>query len=225
MSVIGENIKRLRKTRKLSQEDLANMIIDEKGQSISRVTITRYENGRDPNFDMLRKIAEALEVSVVELIGDNSAEAEEKIMIELLIEKTLSGEMQWVTAERIQSMEDDEAYKYASSSLKRMISYYSKRDYVVSPIMSETFYSMYDDFEYLLIDCAMSYETENGVIISTRNKALLVDPGDNNTLLVFDNNLSESLDRLSQNIVLSNTSTHKKDVNKIIDSLSKPKKG
>lgn len=69
MSQIGDNIKKLRKAKGWSQEDLANKILDENGKAISRVTITRYENGRDPSIETLQKIADALGYGLNYLLG------------------------------------------------------------------------------------------------------------------------------------------------------------
>jgi transcriptional regulator with XRE-family HTH domain len=61
---IGENLKKARKARGLSQEQLAKLL------NVSSVTISRYENNfRSPDSDMLRKLADALSVSADYLIG------------------------------------------------------------------------------------------------------------------------------------------------------------
>ena len=54
---IGENIKRIRKSRKLSQDALSKL------SGVSRVNISRYENNeRIPNLDIAEKLSKALEV-------------------------------------------------------------------------------------------------------------------------------------------------------------------
>lgn len=60
---IGENIKKERKKRNISQEGLSNL------SGIPRVTLSRYETGtRIPNINVLNKISEALDVPLDNLI-------------------------------------------------------------------------------------------------------------------------------------------------------------
>lgn len=62
---IGANIKNYRKKQNLTQKELA-IIVD-----VTDATINRYEQGqREPNIETLNKIADALNVSVSELISD-----------------------------------------------------------------------------------------------------------------------------------------------------------
>lgn len=69
---IGEKIKFYRKNLKLTQEDLA------KRSGLSRNAIYNYEKGkRQPGFPTLDDIAEALEISRNELIGENSTKIDE----------------------------------------------------------------------------------------------------------------------------------------------------
>lgn len=59
---------RLRKSRNLTQDDLA------KGLEVSRSTIGNYEIGiREPDFEMLEKIADFFNVSMAELLNDAQA--------------------------------------------------------------------------------------------------------------------------------------------------------
>lgn len=66
--MIGENIKDLRKRKKLTQKQLAELT------GVTASTITKYELGSlEPNIDMIKKIAEVLKVDVIELYGwDNT---------------------------------------------------------------------------------------------------------------------------------------------------------
>jgi transcriptional regulator with XRE-family HTH domain len=58
-------MKALRKRRALSPSDLAQM------SNVGRVTINRIENGKQkPSPRTIRKLAQALEVTVEELTGD-----------------------------------------------------------------------------------------------------------------------------------------------------------
>lgn len=62
---IGEKIKKIRLEKNMKQSDLA------KEANISRVAVGNYERGdRQPNIEILTKIAAALNVEVNDLIGD-----------------------------------------------------------------------------------------------------------------------------------------------------------
>lgn len=61
---IGENIRRIRKSKGLTMKELGSII------GISEQGVGNYERGdREPGIDMMNKIAEALDASVNELIG------------------------------------------------------------------------------------------------------------------------------------------------------------
>ena len=63
--MIGTNIKLLRDIRGLSQKELAEFA------SISTGTLSHIENGgRQPSLEMLYKIADALNVSIINLVLD-----------------------------------------------------------------------------------------------------------------------------------------------------------
>ena len=64
----GENIKRLRKNRDLTQEALADAL------GISAQSVSKWESGQCcPDIQLLPSIAELFEVSVDELLGCSSA--------------------------------------------------------------------------------------------------------------------------------------------------------
>lgn len=64
---IGERIKFYRKQRKLTQQQLANK------SDIALMSIQRYErNERQPNIETLAKIAANLEISVTDLVGNET---------------------------------------------------------------------------------------------------------------------------------------------------------
>lgn len=66
MEGIGDNIRKLRKAKKLTQEELGSL------SGLSTMSIRRYENNeRTPNIDQIRKIAAPLGVYISELIGEN----------------------------------------------------------------------------------------------------------------------------------------------------------
>jgi len=62
--MLQENIKTFRKARGLTQEELAIRV------SVVRQTVSKWEKGQSvPDADLLQKIAEVLEVSVSQLLG------------------------------------------------------------------------------------------------------------------------------------------------------------
>lgn len=68
--MLNENIKALRKSKGLSQEELAIKL------NVVRQTISKWENGLSvPDSDMLISISEALETSVSTLLGEPVIEA------------------------------------------------------------------------------------------------------------------------------------------------------
>jgi len=79
MSVyIGENIKKLRKERELTQEVLANFL------GVSYQSVSKWERGDSyPDITLLPEIAGFFKVSVDELLGVNKAEEEAEIIKEL----------------------------------------------------------------------------------------------------------------------------------------------
>jgi len=64
MSSITKNLRKLRKSKRFSQEKLARLA------DVANNTIVKIEAGKNqnPTFDTLKKIAEALGVSIKELI-------------------------------------------------------------------------------------------------------------------------------------------------------------
>ena len=65
MNTLGERLRELRRSKSLTQAQLAEKI------GVGKTTITGYEqNNREPNVLNIIKIAQALDVSCGELIGD-----------------------------------------------------------------------------------------------------------------------------------------------------------
>ena len=63
--MLGENIYRLRKNKKLSQEQLAEMI------EVTRQTISNWELGETaPNPEQLKMLSKALNISIDELLNN-----------------------------------------------------------------------------------------------------------------------------------------------------------
>lgn len=64
MSSLADNLKRIRKSKGLSQQELADKL------NTSKQVISRYERGeRDPKTDMLFKLSDALNVNPWDLMG------------------------------------------------------------------------------------------------------------------------------------------------------------
>ena len=71
--MLNENIKAIRKQRVLSQEELAIRL------HVVRQTVSKWEKGLSvPDSDMLVKIAEVLEVSIGELLGQRMYDEKDK---------------------------------------------------------------------------------------------------------------------------------------------------
>lgn len=71
MSTIGKNIKKKRSENGITQDQLAEKL------NVTRQTISSWEMGRtQPDVDMLGKLADALEVTVEELIYDRPGKSE-----------------------------------------------------------------------------------------------------------------------------------------------------
>ena len=69
--MLNENIKAIRKSRGLSQQDLADKL------NVVRQTISKWEQGLSvPDADLLIALSEALEPPVSTLLGENVAETE-----------------------------------------------------------------------------------------------------------------------------------------------------
>lgn len=73
--MLGENIYKLRKTKKLSQEQLAELV------NVTRQTISNWELGEtSPNPEQLKLLSKALNIRIDELIGnDIKSILEEKV--------------------------------------------------------------------------------------------------------------------------------------------------
>lgn len=71
---VGENIKKIRKEKKISQKQLGVLC------GMSEAQIGQYENGyRSPKFETVLKIANALEVSINELLDISETTKESNI--------------------------------------------------------------------------------------------------------------------------------------------------
>ena len=66
--MLAQNVKKLRKQKKLSQEKLARLA------DISYNTVVKIEGGKaeNPTFETLLKLADAFSISIDELVGRNN---------------------------------------------------------------------------------------------------------------------------------------------------------
>lgn len=72
MSTFAENLRKIRKKRHLTQEDLANLV------GTSKQVISRYEVGlRTPKVTVVGKIADILGVDIHELLGTTAIDEPE----------------------------------------------------------------------------------------------------------------------------------------------------
>ncbi|MCH1964889.1 helix-turn-helix domain-containing protein [Paraclostridium sordellii] len=75
---IGNNIKKIRNLKGLKQSELAEL------SDVSRVAIGNYERGeRTPNVDILNKIANALDVSITDLLSEDTNNDKSKVVVDL----------------------------------------------------------------------------------------------------------------------------------------------
>lgn len=78
MTDFSTNIKKYRKEKGISQDELAKIIKKKFKVDIAQNTISQYENGtREPNFEMVKKIATALEIPLEDLLGIKIADQED----------------------------------------------------------------------------------------------------------------------------------------------------
>lgn len=76
---LGENIKKYRKQKGLTQKELASKV------GVTASTITKYEKGDlQPNLDTIKEIAKALDISYVEIIDDNQVDLAQQTINKLV---------------------------------------------------------------------------------------------------------------------------------------------
>lgn len=71
-NIIGENLKRIRLSKKLTQNDIASKL-QLKGYEFDRITILRIENGQRfvPDYE-IKMLCEVLDVSYDELLDEKN---------------------------------------------------------------------------------------------------------------------------------------------------------
>ena len=95
---VGEQIKALRQKNGYNQEQLAELA------NLNRVTIAKYESGKvEPGAQALARIADALEVTVDELLGRNVVNTDE-----------------WNPDDMDYADKEDETIKIMTRGMKRM---------------------------------------------------------------------------------------------------------
>ncbi|NMM48685.1 helix-turn-helix domain-containing protein [Marinigracilibium pacificum] len=94
--VFGENLKKLRKAKGLSQDEFATLLNDSAGIHFKRHTISNYETGVSyPSLDLVPHIARILDVSIDTMLGVKVGEGVVSIESEedLIPNDSLSTEM------------------------------------------------------------------------------------------------------------------------------------
>ena len=98
MSEFAENLKRFRKSKKLTQTELGKML------NYGSTAIANYESGRnEPSFDILIRLSEILNVSLDDLLGTSPKNKEEQTI--LISFETLSDEKKKIVSELIKSLQ------------------------------------------------------------------------------------------------------------------------
>ena len=112
---LGENIKRMRLEKHLKQSELAEKA------NISRVALGNYErNDRTPNATILKSIAEALETTTSQLLGDNVEEIENNLKA-VSTSTIVSREAKTIKLiQEIVKISDDLGYAYSLEFFNRL---------------------------------------------------------------------------------------------------------
>ena len=90
MNMIGETIKKLRKAKGMTQEELAEVI------HVSYQAVSKWENGGSPDLEMLPVLANTFGVTIDELMGFKLAAYTNKekfirLMADAIIKRNLIG--------------------------------------------------------------------------------------------------------------------------------------
>lgn len=123
MTSFGERLKELRKSKNLTQEQLANIFY------LNKSSISRYENNTQlPENDLLQSIADFFQISVDYLLGrDDSKEVLLNDKDKKDIEKALNKTMSMLEAQEGLMLSgnpvDDEDWELLKSSIQRGLEY------------------------------------------------------------------------------------------------------
>ncbi|WP_349674364.1 helix-turn-helix transcriptional regulator [Lacrimispora sp.] len=105
-SLIGDNIRKFRKEKNLTQKELGDLL------DMSEVMIGQYERGdRNPKIDTLRRIAKALSVELYDL-ADWSQYSTEDFIADFTISIDEQNEMLILSKEEAQKRLDEELLDY-----------------------------------------------------------------------------------------------------------------
>ena len=115
MNTIGENIRKYRKQKHMTQRELANTL------GMRDAAISKYEKGIvSPSLDVLKKIAAALNVDVIEILYEPTKNISEMSQNEI---KELMNKMKNVSEEFEKSVQNlNKAY---SESSEYIVDYYN----------------------------------------------------------------------------------------------------
>ena len=98
MSDFAKNLKRFRKSKKMTQTELGRML------NYGSTAIANYESGRnEPSLDILIRLSEILNVSLDDLLGASPKNKEEQTI--LMSFETLSDEKKKIVSELIKSLQ------------------------------------------------------------------------------------------------------------------------
>ena len=100
--MLNENLKQLRKSKGLTQEELALQL------GVVRQTISKWEKGLSvPDSQMLIELSERFDVPVSTLLGDTVEPAEKEDLIKVMSEKLalINGHWQMLLRENVESPE------------------------------------------------------------------------------------------------------------------------
>lgn len=120
METLGERIRNLRTSKGLSQKDIANKL------NMSNITYSQYErNQRTPNDEIKTRLANFFNVSVDYLINGTQQETQEDKFINLLIQKTIDGKIEWINFDDSDNiMIKFENSNYSVTGIKNLLSNY-----------------------------------------------------------------------------------------------------
>lgn len=138
---IGENIKKYRKEKKLTQKQLADKI------NISEMSIRRYERGeRSPTADIIVSISKALDISEISLIGDVRSDLNNDILNYYLDKiKYTPLEYAEIMSEKPSDIEKKEQLLNRGESINNDFDTFASNQYIENDIGYK--YSDFDFFE------------------------------------------------------------------------------